>query len=74
VITVGGSGFWVTHHTGGKMRLDITITSSSLHKLFEFSIGLGIVDYIKDLFGKKVVAKEERLPEPMHPHEMGFGG
>ena len=55
------------------MRLDITITSANSHKVFEFTVGIGIIEFIKSLFGRKVEAKEV-LPEPMYPHEMGFGG
>tara|TARA_E500000331_G_scaffold87028_2_gene82597 strand:+ start:3481 stop:3702 length:222 start_codon:yes stop_codon:yes gene_type:complete len=73
VISVGGSGLWVTHHTGGKMRLDITITSDSSHKLFEFTVGIGIIGFIKSLFIRKAESPEA-LPDPVYPHEMGFGG
>jgi len=55
------------------MRLDITITSDSSHKLFEFTIGIGIIEFIKSLFDRRVEAKEV-LPEPVYPNEMGFGG
>jgi len=55
------------------MKLEITITSSNSHKLFEFTVGIGIIEFIKSLFVRRVEAKEA-LPEPIHPHEMGFGG
>jgi hypothetical protein len=55
------------------MRLDITITSDGSHKLFEFTVGIGIISFIKSLFSRKVEAPEA-LPDPVYPHEMGFGG
>ncbi len=55
------------------MRLDITITSDSSHKLFEFTVGIGIIGFIKSLFIRKAESPEA-LPDPVYPHEMGFGG
>ena len=55
------------------MKFEVSLTSNENYRIFGFIFHFELFAFIQSLFVKKREIAIE-LDEPLHPHEIGFGG